>query len=111
VRSLDDALETEKCFHIDLVLTEEFRVVAEVPKKPAEFPQGLFGGIQSSDEGFLFEGLRFHNHKAEFEKRFSRLPAEKRAIDTNQKTAFQKVVVIGLPGMQARNLSSHWLTS
>lgn len=89
MRSLDDALQAEKCFHIDLVLAEEFSVVAKVPKKSAEFPERLFGGIQSSNKCFLFESFRFQYHKAQFEERFSRLPTKGRAINADQKPTFQ----------------------
>jgi hypothetical protein len=111
VTNLDDALQAEKCSHINLILTEEFRIVAEAPKKPAEFPERFVGGIQSSNGNFLFKRLWLQNHKGSLEERFSRLPAKERTIDSNQKTSFQTVLAIGPPQMQTRNLPSHCLTS
>src|SRR5277367_3329463 len=63
VTSLDDALQTEECFHINLILSEEFSIVTEVTKKPAEFPERFVGEIQSCNESFLFKRLWFKNHK------------------------------------------------
>src|SRR5277367_2685997 len=111
VTCLDNALQTEECFHINLILSEEFRIVTEVTKKPVEFPERFVSEIQSCNERFLFKRLWFKNHKGSLEERFSRLPAGERRIDSNQKAAFQTVLAIGPPRMQTRNLPSHCLTS
>ncbi len=38
IRGPDDPAKIAECFFIDLVILEELRVVAKIPKKPVEFP-------------------------------------------------------------------------
>jgi hypothetical protein len=89
----------------------QFCVIAEVPQKPTEFPECFFGGVQTAIEGFLFCSDWFQNNKSQFEVRLLRLPTKEGAINANREEALEKVLVIGLSGMQAGDMAPHDVTS
>src|ERR1700722_10735327 len=66
--------EAEQSFFIHLVAAEQVRVVAEVPKKPVQFPERLLGAVDSSRNflGGKITGLE--NREAENEERLLRVP-------------------------------------
>ena len=54
---------------------------------------------------------QIQNHEPEFEVGFPRLPAEESPLNPNEKKTLEKVAVVGLPGMQAGDMSPHDVTS
>jgi hypothetical protein len=92
-------------------MAQKFGIVAKIAQKPTEFPERLLGAVQPPNEGLPLRRFRFQNHKAEFEKRLLWLPTEESAINPNQEEPFEKIPVIGLPGMQAWDMADHEFTS
>ena len=84
MRDAHDSLQIKESFHVDLVMTQEFGIVGEIPQKPAEFPECLFGAVQPPIKGLLLQVLWLQNDQSEFQKWFFRLPAKERPIDTNE---------------------------
>src|SRR6266481_7032265 len=65
VRSPNDPAKIAECFFIDLVILEQLRVVAKIPKKGVEFPESSFGAVQPSGEESAFERFGFQYDKSE----------------------------------------------
>jgi hypothetical protein len=111
MRDTHNSLKIEKSFHIDLVVMEQLGVITEVAEKPAELPESLLSTVQTSNESLLLNGFGFQDNKTQFEKRLLRLPAEESTVDSNKEETLEKVPVIGLPRMKARDMADHELTS
>src|SRR5271170_3441565 len=63
-RGSNDSPKIQERFHIHLILSEQFRVIAKVPKKPIEFPKRSLGAVQPPGEGMCCEGFRLKDDKA-----------------------------------------------
>jgi hypothetical protein len=55
----DDAAEIKESLFIHLISTEQFGVVAEIAKKPVEFPKCFVGAVQPAKERSSVERLWF----------------------------------------------------
>lgn len=61
VGSTNHAAKVQEHFFIHLILGEQFRVVAKIPKEPIQFPGGSLGAIDPAGEGSPLERLGFEN--------------------------------------------------
>jgi hypothetical protein len=82
-RSSNDSLKIEKRFLIHLILTEQFGVITEVPKKPIELPKCSLAAVQPPGEGTCGKEFRLENYKAKNEEWLLRMPAIRRCIDAH----------------------------
>jgi hypothetical protein len=62
----DNSAEIEESLFIHLVSTEEFGVVAEITKKPVEFPKCFVSAVQPSRERSCVERFWFDDDKSNF---------------------------------------------
>ena len=57
-----DTAKVYQGLFIDLILSEEFLVIAKIPQEPIELPEGPFGAVEPAGERTSFEGIRLkHN--------------------------------------------------
>jgi hypothetical protein len=66
----DDPAQVEESLFIYLISTEQFGVVAEIAKKPVEFPKGSVSAVQPSRERSCVEWFWFDDDKSNFEEPF-----------------------------------------
>jgi hypothetical protein len=71
----DDPAEIEESLLIHLVSTKEFGVIAEIAKKPVEFPKCSVGAVQPSREPSCVERFWFDDDKSNFEEWLLGLPS------------------------------------
>jgi hypothetical protein len=107
----DDPPEIEKSLLIHLFSTEEFGVVAEITKKPVEFPECPVGAVQPSREPSCFERFWFDDDKSNFEERLLGLPSIKNFSHANKKQTIEGALTIFLSRKETWNMSSHDVTS
>jgi hypothetical protein len=74
-RGSDNAAEIEESLLIHLISTKEFGIVAEIAKKPVEFPKCPVGAVQPSREQSCVERLWFDDDKSNFEEWLLRMPS------------------------------------
>jgi hypothetical protein len=79
----DDPAESEESLLIHLVSTEEFGVIAEITKKPVEFPECPVGAVQPSRERSGVERFWFDDDKSNFEEGLLGLPSIRNPFYTN----------------------------
>jgi hypothetical protein len=82
-RRSDDSAEIQESLLIDLISAEEFGVVAEIAKKPVEFPKCSVGAIQPSIERSSFERFWLDDDKSNFKKGLLFVPSIKGLFHTN----------------------------
>jgi hypothetical protein len=80
----DDAAEIAQSFFIDLIVLQELRIVAEVPEKPIEFPQGPFGAVDSTGDLPILERLGFQYMEMDFQEWLLRMPVVASTIHANE---------------------------
>ena len=71
VADLHDAAKADQVFLVDLIVIQHLGVVAEVAKKPVEFPQRSRRAVETPRKRVSRECLRFEDRKAEQVERFS----------------------------------------
>jgi hypothetical protein len=79
----NDPAEIEEGLLIHLVSTKEFGVIAEITKKPVEFPKCPVGAVQPSREPSCFERFWFEDDKSNFEEGLLGLPSIRNLFYTN----------------------------
>jgi hypothetical protein len=107
----DDSAEIEESPFIHLVSTEEFGVVAEIAKKPVEFPKCSVGAVQPSRERSCVEWFWFDNDKSDLEERFLGMPSIGNPFHTNEKQTIERTFTIFLSRKETWNMSSHDVAS
>jgi hypothetical protein len=107
----DDSAEIEESLLIYLVSTEEFGVIAEITKKPVEFPKCSIGAVQPSRERSCVERFWFDNDKSNFEEWLLRMPSIRNLLHTNQKQTIERTLTILLSRKETWNMSSHDVAS
>jgi hypothetical protein len=81
----DDAAEIKESLFIYLISTEKFGVVAEIAKKPIEFPKGFVCAVQSPRERSCVERFWFDDNKSKFEKWLLRMPSIRNLFHPSEK--------------------------
>jgi hypothetical protein len=79
----DDPAEIEESLLIHLISTEEFRVVAEITKKPVEFPKCFVGAVQPSRERPCVEWFWFDDDKSDLEEWLLGMPSIRNLFHTS----------------------------
>jgi hypothetical protein len=79
----DDSPEIEESLFIHLVSTEEFGVVAEITKKPVEFPKCSVSAVQPPRERSCVERFWFDDDKSDLEEWLLGLPSIGNLFHTN----------------------------
>jgi|SRR5580704_15462008 hypothetical protein len=74
VADLDHAAKANEILIVDFVVVEQVGVVAEVPQKPSELPQGFGRAIDSASKSLALDLLRFKDTEAQKVKGFLRMP-------------------------------------
>ena len=89
-RSSNDSAKVQQRFLIDLILSEQFGVIAKVPKKPIELPECSLAAVQPSGEGTCGERFGLEDYEAKNEEGLLRMPAVGSCIDTHQEHALER---------------------
>src|SRR5438105_396890 len=84
VADLDDAAEPRQSCFVKLVVREEFRVIAEVPQKPAQLPQSFRSAVEPAGDRSSTELARLEDRKTQCIKRLLRVPAVLDTFHSNQ---------------------------
>ncbi len=81
----------EERLFIDAVILEELHVVSKVAEKPVESPERSLRAVQTTGEGWSFEGFRFENGELKFDKRLLATGSERapRGQGINLQACFQ----------------------
>src|ERR1700752_1042367 len=93
----NDAAKFEQSFIVNLILSEQFRVVSEIAQKPIQLPKGSFRAVQPTRKRSCCKRLRLENHKANGQEWFLRMPPIGGSIDANEEQAFESAFAILLP--------------
>ena len=70
VRGPNDAAEVYERFFVDLIVGQQLLVIAEIAKKPIQFPESAFGAIEAAGKGAVLEGSRLRTTKRTLRKGF-----------------------------------------
>src|SRR6266566_4137286 len=84
IRRPNDSAEMEERLFIDAVILEELHVVSKVAEKPVESPERSLRAVQTTGEGWSFEGFRFENGELKFDKRLLRMPPVASALHADK---------------------------
>jgi hypothetical protein len=103
----DDAAEIKESLFIYLISTEKFGVVAEIAKKPIEFPKGSVSAVQPSRERSCVERFWFYDDKSDLEEWLLGMPSIRNLFHTNQKQTIERTFTILLSRKETWNMSSH----
>ena len=107
-----DPTKSQQGFVVDFIPTQQIRIIAKIPEKPVELPQGLLRAIQAAVQKAALMLFRFENCKTESEKRPLRVPAVEYPLNLDEKDAVQDIVtIVAGVGMQSRNFAFHCVTS
>jgi hypothetical protein len=97
VRCPNNSAKAEERFLVNLVSAKQISVIAEVPEKPVQLPQGSLGAIQPPGERSSCKRFRLENDKTNRQEGFLRMPPIGRSIDANEEQAFEKISPILFP--------------
>jgi hypothetical protein len=84
VANLDHPAKSRQSFLIDLFVGEKVRVIEKVAQEPTQLPHRFLCAVQSADDGLARQRTRFEDGEVKDLKRLLRVPAELRAIDTDE---------------------------
>src|SRR5690348_8919549 len=97
MRNTDHPSQIHQSFLIDIILSEQGLVIAEVAQEPIEFPQGFWCAIEPSRETPPFIFLGFEDDEGEGEERLLRVPAIRGSFNSDQKQSLElDRLVLGL---------------
>jgi hypothetical protein len=112
VADLDHAAESGQSLLIDLLVSEQFRVIEEIAQEPAQLPHRLLGAVKATHDGLTGGGTWFKDVESEDVERFVGMPAELGAIDAHEENAVRNLRP-RIPGSfgESRDLAFHATTS
>src|ERR1700719_1395237 len=93
----NDSAKFEQSFIVDLILSEQFRVVSEIAQKPIQLPKRSFGAVEPAQKRSFRKRFGLENDKPQRQERLLRMPAIGSSIDPNESQPFEKTVSILLP--------------
>ncbi len=97
---------------VDLVLAQQFRVIEEIPQKPAQLPHRLWGAVETADNGPSGKWLGLKNGKPEQIEAFLRLPAMLSSVESNKEHPIGNLGVRIACGIrESGNMTFHPATS
>jgi hypothetical protein len=105
--SSDDAAEIKESFLIHLISTEEFGVIAEITKKPVEFPKCSVGAVQPSRERSCVVRFWFDDDEADLEEWLLGMPSIRNLFHPSEKQTIERAFMILLPRIKPRDMPSH----
>src|SRR5208283_307437 len=103
----DDTTKIQERLFIDLIPSEQFRVVSKIPQEPAEFPKRAFGAVEAPGEGKCFMRGGLQDAKAQGKEGLLGMPAIGGPLDTDQEEPVKITDQILLTRMQAGNVAPH----
>ena len=109
---LDHTAETRESLFVDLLVSQQFRIVEKVAKKPAQLPHRLLCAVEAAGDRPMGENCGFENREAENIKGLLRVPTELGAIDTDKENPIWNLLsrIADCLG-KTRNLAFHATTS
>ena len=108
VADLDHAAESGEGLLVDLVASEQVRVVEEIAQEPAELPQSFRGAIHAPGDDPPSEFARLKDGEPQDVEGLRRMPAVLGAIDANKEHAVGHSISTGLGGLtQALDSTCH----
>src|SRR5208282_6428849 len=109
--SSNDAAEVDEGLFVDLVLIQQFWVVAEVPQEPVELPKRPLGRVQPARERPSLERFGFENDEPNRKEGSIGMPPVGSPLHASQEQPFERSLAIELSCMQTRNMTFHGFTS
>jgi hypothetical protein len=61
VADLDDAPQSRQSLLIDLFVGQEFRIIEEIPQKPAKLPHHFLRAVETAGDGLPGQRARLEN--------------------------------------------------
>jgi len=107
----DDTAEIQERLLINLIPSEQFRVVSKIPKEPAEFPKRALGAVEAPGEGKCFMGGGLQDAEAQSKEGLLGMPAIGGPFYPDEEEPVEITDQILLPRMQAGNVAPHDLAS
>src|SRR5262249_768414 len=89
-RGSNDTAKINQSLVVNLVLGQQFHVVAEIAQEPVELPQGSWGAIETTGERPARQRFRLKYYKPNEQKGFLAVPAIGGPFDTSKKQTFER---------------------
>ena len=84
----DDTAKIDQGFLIDLILGEQFHVIAKIAEEPIELPERPFGRVKPAGERAALKGVGLEHNESDLQESLLRMPAVGSPFDADQEQAF-----------------------
>src|SRR5579864_3611256 len=111
MRNADHPSQIHQGLLIDIVLSEQGLVIAEVAQEPIQLPQGFRCAIEPSGETSRFVFFRLEDYEVKGEERLLRVPAIGGSFDSDQKQSFELALLVLTLLAEAGDMPFHECTS